>query len=378
MRLVNRGIVVSVSLVFSLALSLDASPALAAGVPLTGYSVRDVVVDAAHQHVFLSQGVGRPSIVVTDYQGDVVTTIAESGPADMVLDGSTLYVVLVDANEVAKINTATLADDGAAISAGAATPVDGTLAMAGGLLWFTFGDCGDGSGVASVSPSGGTVHIYSGSPFPCGGGPQPAPLFGSPTDPSLLFGGQGIKNLTEYDATTDPPTVVGSWTPTFSSLIGVEDAAVTADGTKIEVADGYEIEEIRVSDMKSTGRIYLSRGMTSVEAVATTGADGGFLAMGGHSRHSVDLFSVGSKTIQSSQLRGGYVCQHGAAFTPDGSLLFVLTGDPFNYYCAGPLSFHVIDQPATFSPGLTLTASAKEVTAGGKVKVTAHLGHHLT
>src|SRR5262249_61000906 len=117
----------------------------------------------------------------------------------------------------------------------------------------------------------------------------------------------------------------------------------------------------------------------SVGAAATRGANGGFLAMGGQSPgRSLDMFAVGSKTIQSSQLKGGEACQHGAAFTPDGSLLFVLTGDPFNGYCSGSLAFNVIDQPAMFSPGLTLTTSAKEVTAGGKVKVAAHLGHHGT
>ena len=79
------------------ATTLVAAPSASADgtkvIPLAGY--RDMVVDDAHGHVFISQGTDQ--LVVTDLNGNLVTTIPQLYGADgLVLsdDGSALYVAL--------------------------------------------------------------------------------------------------------------------------------------------------------------------------------------------------------------------------------------------------------------------------------------------
>jgi hypothetical protein len=82
----------------------------AATLPLL--SCFQMAVDSDHDHLFFSQGCScENSILVTDFSGNTVTTVAgQTGVAGMTLspDGSTLYAALTGAHEVTAISTATL------------------------------------------------------------------------------------------------------------------------------------------------------------------------------------------------------------------------------------------------------------------------------
>src|ERR1700722_14620083 len=69
-----------------------------APVPLPISSYYQMVVDAAHGHIFISQGSSsQDGILVTDLSGQVITTITgQSGVVGITLspDGSTLYAAL--------------------------------------------------------------------------------------------------------------------------------------------------------------------------------------------------------------------------------------------------------------------------------------------
>jgi DNA-binding beta-propeller fold protein YncE len=89
-------------------------PASAAGpVSLPISSFYQMVVDAAHGHIFISQdGSSEDGILVTDLTGQVVTTITgQSGVLGMALspDGSTFYAALSAGDAVTVVSTATLA-----------------------------------------------------------------------------------------------------------------------------------------------------------------------------------------------------------------------------------------------------------------------------
>src|SRR3954447_17677081 len=106
---------------------------------LTGYA--DMVVDDAHQHVFVTGRAGDSSVIVLDYSGVLLTTITnEPGAAGMALDtaNDTLYVALSSSNGISAIDTTTLAES-ARISIAPASAAT-KLALAGGRLWFAH-DC---------------------------------------------------------------------------------------------------------------------------------------------------------------------------------------------------------------------------------------------
>src|SRR6186713_1332858 len=91
---------------------------IVAGVPAAHGATRlalgnfgDMVVDPAHSHVFVSSRDGGTSVVVLDYDGNVVDTIPGlSYPWGMALDEgtSTLYVAESGGSTIATVDTSTL------------------------------------------------------------------------------------------------------------------------------------------------------------------------------------------------------------------------------------------------------------------------------
>jgi sugar lactone lactonase YvrE len=71
------------------------SPPAATTLPITSYY--QMAVDAAHGHIFISQGSsGEDGILVTDLTGQVTTITGQDGVFGLTLspDGSTLYAAL--------------------------------------------------------------------------------------------------------------------------------------------------------------------------------------------------------------------------------------------------------------------------------------------
>ena len=152
----RRALVLLSGLLVAAGLSAVPSSAVADGtrdVGLTGFA--DIVVDAAHGHVFVSQGNDR--VVVTDEDGDVVQVLDQLyGAAGMTLDGGTLWVALEKGDGIAALDTATL--ERTVYPTGPEACPD-QVAVTAGIVWFT-GGCGtDGQQLGELDPADGSVHL---------------------------------------------------------------------------------------------------------------------------------------------------------------------------------------------------------------------------
>ncbi|WP_052443312.1 YncE family protein [Streptacidiphilus neutrinimicus] len=112
MRLRRTSLLTAATLVAAAAGAAPAFAADPAPVPLQIPHYAHMLVDAAHQHLFVSEGTGDSGILVTDFNGQTVATIGnEPGAEGMTLspDGSTVYVALTNGDAVSAISTTTLA-----------------------------------------------------------------------------------------------------------------------------------------------------------------------------------------------------------------------------------------------------------------------------
>lgn len=157
MRLKRVSLTAAISLVAGLTtatVDFTGSVALAdstAALPLSHYS--HLLVDAAYQHLFFSQGPGSTGILVTDLDGTPVTTLAdEPGATGLALsaDGGTLYAALADGDAVAAVDTATLTESARWSTGTASAPA--SVAVAGGRVWYGYTVEGQGA-IGSVDPS---------------------------------------------------------------------------------------------------------------------------------------------------------------------------------------------------------------------------------
>src|SRR5438067_2420386 len=127
-----RLLAVVVALVATCTSATAASPVTAAGTELPkGFG--DIAVDNSNRHVFVSSNMA-DVVTVLDYNGRVVTTIRNlAGAGSLLVDGSTVYIVLTTTGTVDAYDTKTFKRTG---RYGAGTLVQpGPLAMAGGKLW---------------------------------------------------------------------------------------------------------------------------------------------------------------------------------------------------------------------------------------------------
>ncbi len=138
--------VVAVGVALSVALfSLGGCHLPEADVTIPLSFLADMVVDAAHGHIFFSGGPGSDTIVVTDINGGNLRTIDNVGPGawgmTLSTDGSKLYVAAGESHEISIVNTSTLEVEGAYWSAtddgGPTCPH--YLATTPGQLWFSWG-----------------------------------------------------------------------------------------------------------------------------------------------------------------------------------------------------------------------------------------------
>jgi hypothetical protein len=367
-----RGLFMSV-LVALVALLAWAPPAAAGSttpVSLNGFA--DMVVDDATDHVYVSGGSGSSSVVVLDFAGNVVSTIAsQPGAAGMALDASasTLYVALSDSNAISKIDTTTLTELGRLSVSPASGPRQ--LALAGGRLWFSH-DCSAGSSrFASIAIDGSGLQQYSGAgyPFVC-------PLLAtSPADPNVLVAsdiGSSPPNIWVYDASTNTPTVsVTTWAGGSDDF---EDMAVTPDGSKLIAAAGwpYTLQAFQMSDLAGAGSFPTGAYPTSVAVTS----DGAFVAAGIESASAKEILVF--PATSSTALRGydfgssgTDVYEGGLAFSPDASKLFAVARGT----TAGTVNVRVFASP-TVAPTTTATSlavSASTVDYNRSVTLTATL-----
>ncbi len=357
-------------------------------VPLSLARYSHMVVDGGHGHVFISGGSGSTGILVTDFDGDPVTTIAgEPGATSMVLspDGGTLYAALPGSAAVAAIDTATLTET-ARYTTGSGTAQDPRyLAYASGKIWFSYAT-GAGGGVGSIDPSGPAPVVT------LDGGSWHAPpmLASSPAAPGVLVTGE-----TEDEPSQMRVLDVSSGVPVSTAFqidggTFIADMAITPDGQDVVVASGspYYQQVFKLSDLSPDGQ-YTTDSYPNSVAIAPDGTVAAgirgwyspdvyvFGAGGAAAKHSWDFGPVGGAD-EANELAPA-----GLAWAPDGSRLFAVTQDldggtpalrvltdpekSGTQLTVSPAQFGVPGQPLTVSGQLT---SADPLAAGQVLHVT--------
>ncbi|MEU0332436.1 Ig-like domain repeat protein [Streptomyces sp. NPDC006193] len=326
----------------------------------------DIVVDAVHQQVFVSDPL-YGKIVVTDYAGKVVKQLTDrlSGVHGLELsaDSGTLYAAVQDLDAIAVFDTAT--DTETARYEVGDKPL--SVALAGGRLWFGYGGAAAGD-IGSVDLTSEDHEVTLGQD----GSWYSAPLLdAAPGSDTLVAGalGQSPVELASYDVSSGTAARTASTREAGSNL---GDLQVTPDGKDVVVASGapYYQQVFRTSDLNENGK-YVTDAYPNSVAIASDGT----VAAGIDGTYDPDvyIFRPGSsepvRTYEFSGTSGGsdLLVRAGLAWAPDGSRLFAVTGNSQGVY-----SLRVLDAPAKAATAVTVdapatAARAEKLTVKGRV-----------
>lgn len=289
-------------------------------------SFGDMVVDAAHSHVFLSAP-GSNEILVLDYSGSIVKTITgEAGADSMVVSGSTLYVTLKTGGGIDRIDTGTLTETSPLTSATLLNPTE--LVLANGALWTTTGNTSFNICLTKVDASTGTVTTYnSGSTNFCYYGMG---IRGNPADSNMLITwdlGLEPATITTFDVSTGTPAQLVSQRE--SNLGNLQDVAGNPSAnTSFVTASGapYEFDEWNYSNLQQNGIVYAAAPYPT--AVATTTTHGGLMVGGLNAASGNSIWVYGydkPADLVFSGYSGGQIVPRGIGFSPDGNVVFAVS-----------------------------------------------------
>ncbi|MFE9608094.1 Ig-like domain repeat protein [Streptomyces sp. NPDC006012] len=334
-------------------------------------STGDIVVDGVHQQVFISDP-SNGKIVVTDYAGTVVkqltTDLSGVHGLELSADSGTLYAAVEDLDAIAVIDTAT--DTETTRYAVGDKPL--SVALAGGKLWFGYGDSAAGN-IGSVDLAGEQHEVTLGQ-----GSAYSAPLLDAAPGSDILVAGQpgmSPSGITSYDVSSGTATRLAG-TDAGSNL---RDLKVTPDGKDVVVASGspYYHQVFKTADLTEDGK-YSSAAYPNAVAIAPNGT----VAVGtDHNEPDVYVFRPGSSQAirtyafpNTGNTSGAdNLAAAGLAFSPDSSRLFAVTQNSNDVY-----SLREYDSPAKAATIITVNAPtsaprAKSLTVTGKVTSTIAL-----
>ncbi|MFD8807090.1 Ig-like domain repeat protein [Streptomyces sp. NPDC059597] len=340
-------------------------------------SVGDMVVDGAHQRVYVSDPSGG-KIVVTDYSGTVKATLTGlSGVTGLALsaDSGQVYAAVKNSDRIIAVDTGTYTQT-ASYPVGDA-PSD--LEVVDGRIWFSqntdFGSL-DVSGAEPVVhlAQRGDVGFYGGSTF----------LAADPSVPGVLVAGNG-GDLAVYDVTADGATLRARG----QMDSGVKQLDLTPDGRQVLTSwgsgGGYSIGAYSTADLtQQTG--YPDDAYPNAVRVAPDGT----VAAGSFSWYEPDVHihrpgdQVPVRTYDfpnTGNSSGADTLVDGAlAWAPDSSRLFAVSENTY-----GTLTLRTLTDPTKELPTLTVSAPAKadratKLTVTGKLtsKVRPAAGTALT
>jgi len=322
------------------AVGLPATAAHAAGtatsVTLPFPSFSHMVLDPAHQHIFISSAASN-EILVTDYSGNAVATIANEPGADglaLSSDGSTVYAALSTGDAISAISTSTLAETTRYATGTGTDP--SSVAYTSGKIWFGYGAYGTfGYGVGSVDPSTSpaTVNLdaTNDGPFTW----YTAPLLAASPNGELVVGETNSDpfQLASYNVSSGtatvltPPTLLDA--PTYSApFSNLHSLQITPDGADVVVASGDPYYQVifQVSNLAEVGEY-----PTAAYPDAVSIASDGTVAAGAANvlNPGVYLFAPGGSTPLATYSFGTsadteLVDDDGVAITPDARELFVV------------------------------------------------------
>jgi hypothetical protein len=326
----------------------------------------DMVVDGAHDHVFVSSGPGENSVAVLDYLGSLVVTLSIDGASGMALVGTKLFVAAADADNIAVVDTTTTPPTVIeTLSIGTFTHPE-SIAYVADTLWFTTGTCGTTVQQAHIDTDG--TNLSSAVTLSASTCPRYAT---SPADANLLLmfdEGVNPTTLYEYDMSTGPPTLVTSAVNPDGSG-NADDAAFAPAGASFFTASETQsaFAQVKTSDLTAI-RAYPAE--SPANAVDVTATSGGRLAGGSDSGQSVWVYDIGTSTATNSfDLPGDdAVVARGVAWSDDGALLFVVA----HRTPSSPVRFYALD-PLAAGSALTLSATPGHPTVGDRIRLAGTL-----
>ena len=301
--------------------------------PLSGYSA--IAADSSRHQLFVSGGGASDAIVVTDFSGNLVTTITgEPGAASLVLsrDGHTLYVALPGADAISAIDTTTLRETARYTTGAGAAPVH--LAVIGNDVWFSYGSSGV-AGIGRLDVRHAAVTLTREQVF------YAAPLLAaSPSAPDVLVAGETYQEpsvVETFDVSSGTPVPMAQTNPWLSGdCANANGLAITPDGGDVLMTCGYPYRatSLTLPGLAQDGT-YQTGPYTGAVAVARHGEIAVGVRIGSE---SVDLFDPGNSTpIAAYKL--GQSDVYGLTWDRDGHTLFAVT---LNVYNADPI-LYVID-----------------------------------
>ncbi|MFG3358799.1 RHS repeat domain-containing protein [Streptomyces griseofuscus] len=306
----------------------------AAALPLSHYS--HMLVDAAHRHIFFSQGAGSTGIVVTDLAGTPVATIeGERGATGLALsgDGATLYAALADGDAVAAIDTATLTESTRYPTGTGSAPA--SVAVAGGKVWYGYKADGSG-GIGSVDPSATDPAAT----------PQPSMSHWS-TAPLLATGGgvlaaeepqQSLSHVATFDVSSGTASAKADTLVHGGTATGFQ---VTGDGATVLLAGPQQLaaHAYRTADLAASAPSGYFTGAAGPNAAALD--TDGTIAVGTPSGSAPGVYVyAASGTLAENHITfpTGTLVPDGLRWGADGLALYGVTQDSSGAYTLNMLS----------------------------------------
>ncbi|HEX4091894.1 MAG TPA: hypothetical protein VHZ33_24540 [Trebonia sp.] len=353
----------------------------AVSLPITGYY--QMAVDSADDQVFISQGTsGGSSIVVADFSGHVVGSIAEPAPvAGLALapDGTALYAVVAGSTavspEISVIGTSSLTQTATLPLPVGDTPFD--VAVQSDRLWvsYTVNAYTGGIGYFDLSASSPTLQTplvmshYAAAPM-LTAGPRAADqvLVAVPVN-------EAPPDIATYD-TSVPEAQSGGYPSECNA--NVADFAVTpttyASGDGVVLACDSATAQAEHVYSTSEGSeeypTYPTIGAPNSVAVAPAGA---LVAVGGADATQVaEVYTQGGNLTNEYQAVGGSgtLASRGLGLSADGGELFAVTSVPAGD--GSDFSLNTYPDPSITPTSVTLDQPAS-TTAGKPITITGTL-----
>ncbi|MFJ3231491.1 YncE family protein [Streptomyces sp. NPDC086787] len=329
-------------------------------------SVGDMVVDGAHQRVYLSDPASG-QIVVTDYAGTVKATLTGlPGVKGLALsaDSGQVYAAVKDAGRIVSVETATYTQS-ASYPVGAAP---GDLEVVDGRVWF-----GYGTDIGSLDVSGAepVVHLAQRGDVGFFGSDGPF-LASDPAVPGVLVAGEG-GDLAVYDVSAD-----GAELRTKGSMdTSVKQLDLTPDGSRVLTSwgdpdFGYGIGAYSATDLSKAAGYAIDAYPNAVRV-----ASDGSVAGGSFSWYEPDVHvyrPAGTAPVRqydfpnTGDSSGADTLVDGAlAWAPDASRVFAVSVNTREVF-----TLRTLTDPTKELPALTVSAPAKAERAK-KLTVTGRL-----
>jgi Bacterial Ig-like domain (group 3) len=327
--LAAAGMIVSAGLLLA-GSNQPASAAAPVSLPISSYY--QMVVDAAHGHIFISQGSSsQDGILVTDLSGQVVTTITgQSSVVGLALspDGSTLYAAVSTA--VDAISTSTLAQTASYPMPAGDSPFN--VAAQSGKIWVSYNTgAAFAAAIGYFDPSAASPTLQT--PAAMSGWSSAPQIAADPQDTGVLVAtGSSPTGLASYDTAANPVTTLAGSPTGPSGCSDEQDLAVSPGGSEFAVAchDSGIADQVYSTASLSPLRSLGSSTAPPFNVAISYDAAGGIAAGTTTSVPSPDLYiyppgsatAVNTYSLYSLGGPGGILAPRGLAWVPDGSQVF--------------------------------------------------------